>query len=189
MEQMINKATIAIQQTGLYESAILGWNGFDPVNKDWPNFKSHFGEVYDIRLRSGAGTGNANGYHGASNATNGVNNNSLGSIRESFGAIQVANNANFQVTNDKMSAISEDVQTLRAALVATQQQVALLSHAGATTPQPPVAWPAAVPPPVAYATPPTAYMPPPPPIYAPPGYPPVPTTIYQQSYGRVGSQG
>ena len=49
---------------------------------------------------------------------------------ESFGAIQVANNANFQVTSDNMSAMSEDVQTLRAALVATQQQVALLSRAG-----------------------------------------------------------
>ena len=132
---------------------------------------------------------NANGYHGASNATGRVDDDSLGLIHESFGTIHVANNANFQVMNNNMSDISEDVQTHRAALVATQQQVTLLSRMGSTTPQPPVAWPAAVPPPVAYATPPTAYMPPPPPIYAPPGYPPVPTTIYQQSYGQGGSQG
>ena len=85
----------AIQQTGLYKLAILKWNGFDPVNKDWPNLKSHFGKAYDVSLRLGAGTANANGYHGTANATDGVNNDSLGLIPESFDAIQVANNANF----------------------------------------------------------------------------------------------
>ena len=49
MDQMIDKATISIQQTGLYELAILEWNGIDPVNKDWPNLKSHFGEAYNVR--------------------------------------------------------------------------------------------------------------------------------------------
>ena len=34
MEQVINKATIAIQQMGVYKLAILEWNCFDPVNKD-----------------------------------------------------------------------------------------------------------------------------------------------------------
>ena len=45
---MIDKATIVIQQMGLYELAILEWNGMDPVNKDWPNLKSHFGETYNV---------------------------------------------------------------------------------------------------------------------------------------------
>ena len=85
----------AIQQTGLYKLAILELNGFDPVNKDWLTLMSYFGKVYDVRLRLGAGTANANGYHGTANATDGVNNDSLGSIPESFDAIQVANNANF----------------------------------------------------------------------------------------------
>ena len=89
-----NKATITIQQISLHELAILKWNGFGPVNKDWPNLKSNFGEAYDVRLRSGADTVDANGYHGVANATDGVDDDIIGSIRESFGAIQVANNAN-----------------------------------------------------------------------------------------------
>ena len=56
---MINKAHIGVQQTDLYE-LILKWNGFDPVNKTWPDFKAHFGEAYDTCLRLGAGTANTN---------------------------------------------------------------------------------------------------------------------------------
>ena len=111
MEKMINKATIVIQPMGLYELAILKWNGFDPAHKDWPNLKSHFGKAYNVCLRLGADTTNANWYHGMANATDGVDDSSIGSICESLGAIQVANNANFQVINDNMSAMSEDVQT------------------------------------------------------------------------------
>ena len=83
---------------------------------------------------SGAGTANTNVHHWAANTTNVANDNSISSMRGIFGAIQVTNNTNFQVTNDNMSAMSEDLQTVRAALVATQQQVALLSCTGATMP-------------------------------------------------------
>ena len=55
------------------------------------------------------------------NTTNATDNNSISLIQESFGAIQVANNANFQVANDNMSAMTQDLQTVRVALVATQQ--------------------------------------------------------------------
>ena len=72
--------------------------------------------------------------------------------------------------------MSKDIQTARAALVDTQQQVALLLHAGATAPQLPVAWPETVSP-VAYATTPPIYMPPPLPAYTPPSYPPIPIII------------
>ena len=133
---MIDKATITIQQTGLYKLAILECNGFDPVNKDWPDLKSHFGEAYDVHLTPGAGTANANGYQSAANDTNGVGNNSLGLIHESFGAIQVANNANFHVTNDNISAMSEDIQTPRAALVATHQLITPSSYLSASTVKP-----------------------------------------------------
>ena len=39
MEQMIDKAIIAIQNTGLYSTAILEWNGFLAVNKTWIGLK------------------------------------------------------------------------------------------------------------------------------------------------------
>ena len=101
-------------------------------------------------------------------------------MQESFAAIQVTNN---QVTNDNMLAISKDLQTGSAALVSTQQHVVLLLRTGATTPQLPVAWLTAVPP-VAYATPLPTYMPPSHLTNAPPTYPPIPVTIYQQPYGQ-----
>ena len=106
MNQMIDKAHIAVQHTGLYELAILEGNGFDPANKTWPEFKAHFGDAYDPCLGSGAGTTNTNGYHGTANAASVANGDSLSLMRESFSAIQVANSANFQVGNDNMSAMS-----------------------------------------------------------------------------------
>ena len=80
---MIDKATIAIQKTSICELAILEYNGFHPVNKDWPNLKSHFVKAYNARLRSGAGTTNANGYHGAADATDGVDNDSIAPLTKS----------------------------------------------------------------------------------------------------------
>ena len=120
MVQVIDKAHIAVQQTGLYELAIPEWNGFNSINKNWPDLKIHFGEVYNTRLRSRAGTVNSNGYHGAANATDITNDGSISLMQENFSDIQLANNANFQVTNDNMSVLSEVLQTIRAVLVATQ---------------------------------------------------------------------
>ena len=103
---MIDKVLIVVQQTDLYELAILEWNGFDDGHTTWTDFKVHFGEAYDTCLRSGAGTANANEYHGAANTIIATDDNSISSIHESFGAIPVANNANFQVTNNNMSAMT-----------------------------------------------------------------------------------
>ena len=40
---MTDKALTAIQSTGLYETAILEWQGFNPANKTWPELKSWWG--------------------------------------------------------------------------------------------------------------------------------------------------
>ena len=108
MEQMIDTALIVVQRAGLYELGILEWNGFGADHKTWPDFKAHFGKAYDTHLRSGSGTANANGYHGAANATDAMDNNSIRSIHESFEAIKVANNTNFQVTTNNLLAMVQD---------------------------------------------------------------------------------
>ena len=66
-EQMVDKALIDIQLTSLYSTAILEWNAIDEVNQTWPEFKAHFTEAYDPRIRLGAGTAGTMGYHGANN--------------------------------------------------------------------------------------------------------------------------
>ena len=108
-EQMIDKALIAIQSTGLFEIAVLEWNGFDAMNQTWPEFKEHFAEAYDSRLASGAGTASQNGYH---NAYNAVDDDSIGSIKESLAGLQMANNANCQQLNDNLSAITQESRDL-----------------------------------------------------------------------------
>ena len=70
MDQIIDKALIIVQQTGLYKLAIIKWNAFNAANHTWPDFRMHFGKAYDTHLRSGAGTANANVYHNTANAIN-----------------------------------------------------------------------------------------------------------------------
>ena len=177
---MIDKALIAIQSTGLFEIAVLEWNGFDAMNQTWPEFKEHFAEAYDSRLASGAGTASQNGYH---NAYNAVDDDSIGSIKESLAGLQMANNANCQQLNDNLSAITQESRDLRAQLVACQQQVAMLARI-APMPGAPAPWQQA--PTVAPYMPPTTYLPPPAAYAA--VVPPIPTTIYQPEE-QASSQG
>ena len=51
-EQLIDKAIITIQCTGLYYQALLEWAGFNPVNQTWSQLKLHFQEAYEIHLAS-----------------------------------------------------------------------------------------------------------------------------------------
>ena len=37
-----------MEQCGVFPMTLLEWNGFGPANKDWGNFKSHFGKAYQI---------------------------------------------------------------------------------------------------------------------------------------------
>ena len=97
-DQMIDKGLTAIQVTGLYSTAVLEWTGFDEANMTWAEFKSHMSEAYDIRLQSGAGAVNI--YHGAANATDGADDDSLGSITQSLTNMHMAHNANAQQVAD-----------------------------------------------------------------------------------------
>ena len=126
---MADKALTAIQSTGLYETAILEWQGFNPANKTWPELKSHFGEAYEIRIASGAGTSRGHGY------VNKAMDDNDDSITQSIQTIQLANNANNQVMNDNISQITTQTESLRQALADTQQQIAMLANAAPT-----IAW-------------------------------------------------
>jgi hypothetical protein len=90
LEQVIDKAIIAIQRTGLYEAALLEWQGFNENNKTWEQLKLHFEEAYEIRLASGQGTAVTHGYV---NNTEVYNDNSISTIQESLQSIHLANNA------------------------------------------------------------------------------------------------
>jgi hypothetical protein len=61
-EQLIDKAIMAIQRTGLDETALLEWQGFTEENKTWQQLKLHFEEAYEIRLAAGQGTMGAHVY-------------------------------------------------------------------------------------------------------------------------------
>ena len=184
MEQLIDKAVMAIQATGLYPTALMEWNGFDEVNKTWPELKSHFTKAYDILLTSGAGTAAQNGYHGMNNATEG-DDDSIGSIKSSLQTIHLANNANAQAMNENISAITEEARQLRAILATIQQQVAMLAQArpgGNPYPMVPSAY---VPPPaVPYWNPQYAQQQPAPPPAAYNMQPPPPTYIQAPAYQR-----
>ena len=95
MDQMVDKALIAFQRTGLYATAILEWNAVDIMNQTWPEFKMHFTEVYDLRIHLGAGMAGTLGYHGVNNTTR-ADENSWSSINEGLMAqmqqVQLANN-------------------------------------------------------------------------------------------------
>lgn len=140
MEQMIDKGVMAIQSTGLYQTAMLEWNGFDPANKTWPELKSHFSEAYEIHLATALDTAGGAGYHGMNNAEG--DDDSLGSIQQSLAGIQLANNANAQTMMDSLSAITEESRELRAQLAAQQQQLAMLAQGNTN----PMGWPAYQPP-------------------------------------------
>lgn len=146
LEQMINRAIMSIQLTGLYPTALIEWNAIAPATRTWDLLKSHFTTAYITRITSGTGTTATNGYHGAANAID--NDDALNNIETTLNHeltnLQVANNAHHQST-------AATVAALRADMTALQQQLAMLSTA-----------PAAIPPPATYTA---AMAPPPGPTY------------------------
>eukprot|EP00804_Cyclotella_cryptica_P001457 CCRYP_003690-RA/>CCRYP_003690-RA protein AED:0.47 eAED:0.47 QI:0/-1/0/1/-1/1/1/0/109 len=101
LEQVIDKAIIAIQRTGLYETALLEWQGFEEANKTWEQLKHHFEEAYEIRLASGQGTAGTHGYVYNAEAQD---DDSISTIHDSLQSIHIANNANFQSIQDHIQA-------------------------------------------------------------------------------------
>ena len=144
LNQLIDKAKSAVQRTGLYSTAMLEWNGFTPDQHTWAIFKTHFIEAYDNRIRTGGGTTGTSGYHGAANAHEGdfADDDSLASIQQSIQqsiqSMHLSNNATAQATNDTISALSAETRQLTQQLLATQQQLAMMTR-GPT--QGPAGWP------------------------------------------------
>jgi hypothetical protein len=94
MEQLIDKAIVAIQKTNLYKTALLEWEAFDEINKTWNELKAHFTEAYEVRLRSsGTSTASFHGY--VINAEAEEDDSSVATIQESLNTIHIANHANF----------------------------------------------------------------------------------------------
>ena len=141
------------------------------------------------------------GYHGANN-TEALEDDSWASINKGLMAylqqVQLANNTSAQATNDSVSMLTVETRDLCAALLQTQQQLAMFPRASAgAPPATPSIWPHV-------QAPPQSHIPPPPPTckpipYTPQAYPPVPANIYQPTphtaYGqgvtqwRTGGQG
>jgi hypothetical protein len=123
MEQMMTRAIMAIQLTGLYSQALIEWNGTDPATRTWDALKVHFTMAYIVREQSGTGSTGANGYHTAANsiAHDDAINNMESTLAHELTSIHTANNANHQ--------------SAMAMIAALQQQLALLAVApGAVAP-------------------------------------------------------
>ena len=123
MEQMMTRAIMAIQLTGLYSQALIEWNGTDPATRTWDALKVHFTMAYIVREQSGTGSTGANGYHTAANsiAHDDAINNMESTLAHELTSIHTANNTNHQ--------------SAMAMIAALQQQLALLAVApGAVAP-------------------------------------------------------
>ena len=68
-EHLIERAHMQVKKTGLFQMAVVEWEGFTAENKTWPEWKSHFIEAYELCETSGLTT-SAIGYHGVANAAN-----------------------------------------------------------------------------------------------------------------------
>eukprot|EP00804_Cyclotella_cryptica_P010472 CCRYP_012303-RA/>CCRYP_012303-RA protein AED:0.45 eAED:0.14 QI:0/0/0/0.6/1/1/5/0/1176 len=183
LEQVIDKAIIAIQRTGLYETALLEWQGFDEANITWEQLKHHFEEAYEIRLASGQGTAATHGYVYKAEAQD---DNSISTIHESLQSIHIANNANFQSIQEHIQAARTETATLRAELQAAQQTLANLAHTTPPTMPPSTYIPSVPPATIIQRVPPAAYNNLPSYASAPMQYPPqqqLPGYI-QQNYNR-----
>lgn len=165
IEQMMTKAIMAIQLTGLYSQALIEWHALPPATKTWDTLKAHFTTAYIVREQSGTGTTTTAGYHSLSNVIG--HDDALTNIESTLSAeleaIHLANNVQQQSNTTALA-------DLRAALAATQQQLANYANAPRATPQfqlppappmPPAVTPMSIPPtlPPAYAPLPPAYTP------------------------------
>ena len=127
-ERMIDKALTAIQRTGLYPIAIVEYQGFTQENKNREEFKSHFAEAYMIRLQSGQSYGNP--YHGATNAYEADNNDSITTLHNTIANLTHAANANTTDLNAKITNMVSEMHALRTTVAQQAHQLANI----ATTP-------------------------------------------------------
>ena len=134
-DQMINKGITAIEVTGIFTTALLEWNGIDLIDQDWATLKHHFGEAYEIYITTG-NVGN-NPYVGRANNTEVIDeedDNSVLTITNAVGNMQMANNANSQAVREDVTALRSEIGFLRAD-VNSRNQGAANSNQAAPPPQ------------------------------------------------------
>ena len=159
VEQMLDKGLTGVKKTGLYQTALLEWNGFDDDVKTWDGFKAHFAEAYGIHLQTTQTSGQF-GYHNA-NAVMDDDDSSITTITESLANLQTVSIENTRTMNDNISQLTATTNDLRQGLV--QAQMALAAIARQQQPMIPSAQPSgwaalqANVPPVPYVAPPPQY--------------------------------
>ena len=47
---MVRQAITSIEISGLFLTALLKWNGFDPANNNWESLKAHFSETHILLI-------------------------------------------------------------------------------------------------------------------------------------------
>ena len=107
---MIDKALPAIQRMGLYPTAILEYQAFPAENKNRAEFKNHLAEVYMARLQSGKSGGNL--YHGAANAYENSDNDSITTLHNTLANLTHESNANKNELNKNISSMAHDMTAL-----------------------------------------------------------------------------
>ena len=126
VEQMLDKGVTGVMKTGLYQTALLEWNGFDAANKTWDEFKAHFAEAYDIHLQTTQTSGQL-GYHGA-NAAMDDDDSSIATINESLANLQTVSIENTRTMNDNISQLTATTNDLRQGLVQAQMALAAMAR-------------------------------------------------------------
>ena len=124
MEQMVGKAKTAIEKCGLFQNHLNEWSQFTLANQNWKGIRDHFGEAYDNMLLS-APLGVPSTILNAQELTDeDVEDDSVGTITDVMSTMQMANNANAQTINAGMTAMLQEISTLRAEVQASRQAVA-----------------------------------------------------------------
>jgi hypothetical protein len=117
MEQMMTRAIMAIQITGLYSQALIEWNSLDAAARTWDALKVHFTTAYIVREQSGTGTTGANGYHMAANSIthDDAINNIESTLSHELTTMHTANNANHQSALAMINALQQQLALLAVA--------------------------------------------------------------------------
>ena len=114
MDQMMGKAVTAMEQCGLFPTALLEFNAFLDEHKDWANTKSHFGEAYENLITTGAGIRVPGTIANIQELED--DNDSLGTITDVMSTMQMANNANAQQVRGDVSVLRQELAAMRAML-------------------------------------------------------------------------
>ena len=114
---MVGKAKRAMEKYELFQSHLNEWSRFTPPHQAWTNMKQHFGKAYENLLISGQGVGVPGTISNAQELSD-EEDDSINTITDVMsnvmGTMQMASNANAQSMNAGMTAMRQEMATLRA---------------------------------------------------------------------------